>query len=129
MDKLLADLEEKHMIYAPVRVPAGGRYTGDDSAMYRQVRAYDKIESEEKSTYVMKEVVTSITQTLLYLMEGEFRGSKVEETRDMLVFGRARDINAMKIQGQTFLENGDVENALYQRRGEKVKLTLMEYQE
>lgn len=129
MDKLFADLEEKYVIYAPVRIPAGGRYAGDDSVMYRQVHTYGEIEFEERSTYAMKEVITPITQTLFYFTEDEFRESKMEETRDMLVFGRACDINAMKIQDQIFMENGDVEDVFYQRRREKVKFALMECQE
>ena len=129
MDQLFADLEESYVIYAPVRIPAGGRYAGEDSIMYLQVHTYGEIEFKERSTYAMKEVITPITQTLFYFTGDEFRESKLEETRDMLVFGRACDINAMKIQDQIYLENGDVEDPFYQRRREKVKFALMECQD
>lgn len=126
MNQLFADLEETYVIYAPVRIPAGGRYAGDDAIMYQQVHKYEEIEFRERSTYAMKEVITPITQTLFYFTEDEFRESKLEETKDMLVFGRACDINAMKIQDQIYLGNGNAEDPFYQRRREKVKFALME---
>lgn len=129
MDQLFARLEETYVIYAPVRIPAGGRYAGEDSILYKQVHAYKEIEFRERSTYPMKEVITPITQTLFYFTEDEFRESKLEDDRDLLVFGRACDINAMKIQDQIYLENGNVEDPFYQRRREKVKFALMECQE
>ena len=129
MDRLFADLEETYVIYAPVRIPAGGRYAGEDSVMYKQIHKYAEIEFRERSTYAMKEVITPITQTLFYFTDDEFRESKMEETRDILVFGRACDINAMKIQDQIYLENGDEEDPFYLRRREKVKFALMECQE
>ena len=90
MDKLFADLEEKYVIYAPVRIPAGGRYAGDDSVMYRQVHTYGEIEFEERSTYAMKEVITPITQTLFYFTEDEFRESKMVTWRTCSIRGEER---------------------------------------
>lgn len=129
MNKLFAELEEKYAIYAPVRLPAGGRYAGDDSVMYKQVHIYEEIEFCERSTYAMKEVITPITQTLFYFTDDEFRESGPEDARDILIFGRACDINAMKIQDQIYLLNGDMEDPFYKRRREKVKFALMECRE
>lgn len=129
MNRLLADLEERFVIYAPVRVPAGGRYAGDDSVLYQQVHKYEEIEFRMRSTYAMKEVITPITQTLFYFTEDEFRESKLDDARDILIFGRACDINAMKIQDQIFLENGNMEDFFYKRVRDKVKFALMECKE
>ena len=129
INKLFAVLKEKYAIYAPVRIPSGGRYSGQDSILYREVERYEEIEFRERSTYAMKEVITPITQTLFYFTDDEFRESKLEDSRDLLVFGRACDINAIKIQDQIYYENGGVADPFYQRRREKVKFALIECQE
>ena len=129
INKLFAVLKEKYAIYAPVRIPSGGRYSGQDSILYREVERYEEIEFRERSTYAMKEVITPITQTLFYFTDDEFRESKLEDSRDLLVFGRAGDINAIKIQDQIYYENGGVADPFYQRRREKVKFALIECQE
>lgn len=129
MDQLFAALEEMYVIYAPVRIPSGGRYAGEDSIMYQQVHTYGEIEYRQRSTYALKEVIMPITQTLFYFTEDEFRESKLEDDREILVFGRACDINAMKIQDQIYLENGGTEDPFYERRREKVRFALMECRE
>ena len=129
INKLFAVLKEKYAIYAPVRIPSGGRYSGQESILYREVERYEEIEFRERSTYAMKEVITPITQTLFYFTDDEFRESKLEDSRDLLVFGRACDINAIKIQDQIYYENGGIADPFYQRRREKVKFALIECQE
>jgi anaerobic sulfite reductase subunit A len=126
MNELFAKLEEKYDIYAPVRIPAGGRYAMQDSVMYKQVHKYEEIEYHERSTYAMKEVINPITQTLFYFTDDSYNESKLESEKDILVFGRACDINAIKIQDQIYLENGEEEDYFYKRRREKVKFALME---
>lgn len=126
MNKFFAKLEEQYVLYAPVRIPAGGRYAMVDSIMYQQVHKYGEIEFRERSTYAMKEVITPITQTLFYFNDDNFTESKLVEKRDILIFARACDINAMKIQDQIYLENGDVEDIFYKRKRDKVKFALME---
>ncbi len=61
INKLFAVLKEKYAIYAPVRIPSGGRYSGQDSILYREVERYegsDRVPARE-STYAMKEVISS----------------------------------------------------------------------
>lgn len=124
-NKLFARLNEQYDIYAPVRLPAGGRYAQQDSVMYRQVYRYEDIEYHDRSTYPMKEVLTPITQTLFYFTEDEYKESRLPE-KDILIFGRACDINAIKIQDQIYLQNGDFEDFFYKRIRDKVKFALME---
>ena len=124
-NQLFAKLEERYDLYAPVRIPAGGRYAQTDSILYRQIHKYEDIEYRERSTYAMKEVLTPITQTLFYFTEDEYRESKPPE-KDILLFGRACDINAIKIQDQIYLKNGSDEDYFYKRIRERVKFVLME---
>lgn len=124
-DRLFARLEERFDLYAPVRVPAGGRYAQTDSVLYRQVHRYGEIEFRERSTYPMKEVLTPITQTLFYFTEDEYRESKGPQ-KDILLFGRACDINSIRIQDQIYLQNGGTEDYFYKRVRDRVKFVLME---
>ncbi|MBZ4665798.1 anaerobic sulfite reductase subunit AsrA [Mahella sp.] len=128
LDALFEKLEERYDIYAPVRVPAGGRYAQQDSVLYRQVHRYDEIEFHERSTYPMKEVLMPITQTLFYFTENEYRESKCPQ-KDLLLFGRVCDINAIKIQDQIYLQNGGIEDPFYKRVRNKVKFALIECKE
>jgi len=125
INELFNKLEEKYDIYAPVRIPAGGRYALTDAVQYRQVHAYEDIEFRERSTFAMKEVLTPISQTLFYFTEDEYRESKAP-SKDILIFGRACDINSVKIQDQIYLKNGGVEDYFYKRVRDKVKFILME---
>lgn len=126
MDELFSKLEEQYALYAPVRIPAGGRYAGQDSIMYKPVHRYEDIEFHERSTFPAKEVLTPITETLFYFTEDEYTESKLRDDRDILLFARACDINAIRIQDQIYLENGGIEDTFYKRKRDKVKFVLME---
>lgn len=124
-NRYLARLEERYDIYAPVKIPAGGRYAQQDSILYRRVHAYEEIEYRGRSTYPMKEVLTPITQTLFYFTDDEYRESRGPE-KDLLLFGRACDLNSVKIQDQIYLQNGGEEDYFYKRIRDRVKFALME---
>lgn len=122
---LFARLEERYDIYAPVRLPAGGRYAQTDSVLYRQVHRCEEIEFRERSTFPMKDVLTPMTQTLFYFAEDNFQESKAP-AKDLLVFGRACDINAVRILDQIYLQNGGIEDPFYQRVRKRTTFALME---
>lgn len=122
---LFSRLEEQYAIYAPVRKPAGGRYAQTDSVLYQQVHSYKEIEFRDRSTYPMKEVLTPITQSLFYFTEDQFQESK-PVAKDILVFGRVCDINAIRIQDQIYLQNGGYEDPFYKRVRERARFVLME---
>lgn len=125
LEALFARLEERYAIYAPVRIPSGGRYAQTDSVLYKQIHRYEEIEFQERSTYAMKEVLTPITQTLFYFTEDHFQESKAP-TKDLLVFGRACDINAIRMQDQIYLQNGGIDDPFYRRIRERATFVLME---
>lgn len=126
MDTLFAKLAENYLIYAPVRIHNGGRYALDDTIMYKEVTKYRDIEFHDRSIFSMKEVLTPISQTLFYFTEEEFKEAKVKDERELLIFGRACDLNAVKIQDQVFLENGNEADFFYKRMREKAHFVLME---
>jgi anaerobic sulfite reductase subunit A len=122
---LFSRLNERYVIYGPVRIPSGGRYAQTDSILYQPVHRYEEIEFRERSTYPMKEVLTPITQSLFYFTEDQYQESK-PITQDILVFGRACDINSIQIQDQIYLQNGGIEDPFYRRVRDRVKFVLME---
>ncbi len=123
--KFFADLQETYDIYAPKRFPKQGRYSDTDVVKYAKVTAPEEIEYEAKSLYPMKEVLNPIHQTLFYFNDEDYHEA-VKKLRPMLVFGRACDINAQKIQERIFLGNGGFSDVYYQRRHEMAKFVLME---
>jgi anaerobic sulfite reductase subunit A len=125
LSALFARLEERYDIYAPVRIPSGGRYAQTDSINYQPVHRYEDVEYRERSTYPMKEVLTPITQTIFYFVDDHFQESK-PPSKDLLVFGRTCDINSIKIQDQMYLENGGFVDPFYKRVRDRVKFVMME---
>lgn len=126
MNDVFKKLKENYVIYAPKRIHNGGRYALMDTIEYQQVHSYEEIEYKERSNYPMKEVLTPITQTIFYFTEDEFKEVSEKETRDILVFGRACDINAVKIQDQIYIENGPEADYFYQRVRNRIHFALME---
>ncbi len=122
---LFTRLEKRYVIYGPVRIPSGGRYAQTDSVLYQQVHRYEEIEYGDLSTYPMKEVLTPITQSLFYFTEDQCQERQLV-AKDILVFGRACDINSIKIQDQIYLQNGGIEDPFYRRMRGRVSFVLME---
>lgn len=125
MDELLKKLSKKYLIYAPVRLHNAGRYALNDSILYKEVTKYSDIEFHERSTFAMKEVLTPIAETLFYFTEEAFTETKVKDDRDILIFGRACDLNSVKMQDQMFLKNGHTADYFYKRLREKTHFALM----
>ncbi|MCI5839311.1 MAG: anaerobic sulfite reductase subunit AsrA [Peptoniphilaceae bacterium] len=119
-------LTEKYNVYAPVNIPAGGRYQGIDAVQYKNVDSFEKIVFDKRSDYPMKEVITPITQTLYTFMGDDYREVPLENQKDYLIFARACDINSVKIQDQIYLENGNFEDLFYSRVREKIHFALIE---
>lgn len=126
MDQLLARLAQKYIIYAPVRIHNAGRYALNDNIIYQEVHHYQDIEFHDRSIFSMKEVLTPISQTLFYFNEDEFSEAKLKDDRDILIFGRACDLNSVKIQDEMFLKNGQVADYFYERLRAKTHFALME---
>ncbi len=126
MNDLFANLSDKYAIFAPKRIHNGGRYALDDTIMYKEVSTFEEIEYKQRSIYSMKEVLTPLNQTLFYFTEDEFKEAKLKDDRELLIFGRACDINSIKMQDQVYLQNGGEEDYFYKRLREKAHFVLME---
>ncbi len=125
-DNLLKELGKEYKIFAPKRFPKQGRYSDTDIIRYDRVFSAQEIVHEEKSDYAAKEVLSPITETVLYFTDGDYKESKIVDDRPMLVFARACDIHSIKRYDDIYLHNGGFEDSYYKRMREKTKFILME---
>ncbi len=127
-NKVLQKLMEEYQIYAPKRFKKQGRYSDTDIVKYDVIQSLDDIVFDEKSDFPAKEVLSPITQAVMYFTEDEFRASK-ESTRPILLFMRPCDIHAMKHQEKILLTNGNIADMYYSRMKDRVKVVMMECRE
>ena len=123
MELIFAGLSEKYDIYAPVVKKGEGTFSEIDVIRYDKVKHLSEIEWQKKSDYSFKEVLLAINETLFYFTEDQTMVPKGPE-KEMLVFLKACDLNALKRLDQIYLDNvfGDF---YYARIREKAKFILM----
>lgn len=125
-NELFEELKKEYKIYAPKRFEKQGRYSNTDIIKYDEINDVNEIAFDVKSTYPAKEVVTPISQTLYYFTEDEFRESKPNTNKKILIFARPCDINAQLKQDNIYLKNGAFEDTFYKRMRDKVKFVCIE---
>ncbi|MDU6426765.1 MAG: anaerobic sulfite reductase subunit AsrA [Clostridium perfringens] len=126
VNELFNELKKEYIIYAPKRFEKQGRYSDTNIIKYDVINNVEEIVHNEKSTYPVKEVITPISQTLYYFIENEFRESKMDSQKKILIFARPCDINAQRRQDTIYLKNGNFEDTFYKRMRDRVKFICME---
>jgi anaerobic sulfite reductase subunit A len=121
MNEVMKKLQKEYRIFAPKRV---GKFI-----RYGEVKKVSEIVYQEKSHFSPKEVVFPIMQTLLYFNDHDCKESEVADTRKILLFLRACDINGIRRLDNMFLHNGGEADNFYARLREKVAFCLMECKE
>lgn len=119
-------LKSKYTIFAPKRIPKAGRYCDTDAIMYQNIEHMDELEYKEKSTYSAKEAILPMTENLFYFTEDDYTETKNPYKKEVLVFARACDINALKYLDDIFIKNGPFEDFFYLRRKKMVHYALLE---
>ncbi|MGL6066295.1 MAG: anaerobic sulfite reductase subunit AsrA [Cetobacterium sp.] len=125
-DNLLKILSKEYKVYAPKRFVNEGRYADTDVIRYDRVYSAGEIVHSEKSDYAAKEVLSPITETVLYFTDTDYRETKVVDDRPMLVFARSCDIHSIKRYDDIFLKNGGYSDSYYKRMRENTKFVLIE---
>ncbi|MGL6023854.1 MAG: anaerobic sulfite reductase subunit AsrA, partial [Cetobacterium sp.] len=125
-DNLLKTLSKEYKVYAPKRFVNEGRYADTDVIRYDRVYSAGEIVHSEKSDYAAKEVLSPITETVLYFTDTDYRETKVVDDRPMLVFARSCDIHSIKRYDDIFLKNGGYSDSYYKRMRENTKFVLIE---
>ena len=114
---------EKYDIFAPVVMEGEGCFSDTDIIRYAKVTDLDEIEWNKKSDYSFKEILLAINETLFYFTEDQTTVPKGPE-KDILIFLRACDLNAVKRLDEIYLKNG-FEDFYYARVRQHAKFILM----
>ncbi len=122
-DELFRSLKDQYAVWAPMLMKGEGCFSDTDIIRYGQPDTLDDIEWDRKSDYSFKEALIPINQTLFYYTEDQtiVPGGPA---RDLLIFLRACDINALRRLDQIYLKNGDPD-FYYNRVREKTHFVLM----
>ncbi len=120
---LMEKLSVQYDVFAPVRAVGTGCYSETDTVRYDKISSLDQIEWKEKSDYSFKETLLHINETLFYFTEDQTTVPKGPE-KELLIFLRACDLNALRRLDEIYLRNG-FEDFYYKRIREKAKFILM----
>ncbi|MCQ2509716.1 MAG: anaerobic sulfite reductase subunit AsrA [Lachnospiraceae bacterium] len=122
-DEIFSQWVKKYDVYAPMVMEGEGCFSDTDCVRYGKPASLDDIEWNRKSEYSFKEVLLAINETIFYFTENQTtipEGPK----KDIVIFLRACDLNALKRLDQIYLDNkfGDF---YYARVRERAKFVLM----
>lgn len=124
MAPIFARLKEKYRIFAPKRFPGRGP-KGGDLIRYGEIDAITEVVYKEKSHFSAKEVFYPISQTMFYFNGENCTEKELDDGREVLLFLRPCDLNAIRRLDAIFLQNGQPD-LYYARMREKVKPVLLE---
>ncbi|MTI81879.1 MAG: anaerobic sulfite reductase subunit AsrA [Firmicutes bacterium] len=119
-NRLLSDLKKQYRVYAPVLLKGKGRFSDTDVVGYGEIQNIDDVIFTQKSYFSPKEIFYPISETMFYFTEDEYREPKVE-SKEIIVFLRSCDINAVERLDKIMLENGKEPDYYYHRLRSKVK--------
>ena len=123
MDALLREIGKEYDIYAPKRFVGGGAFSGTDCIRYGIIHSIDEVEFEEKSQYSFKEILTPLSQTILYFTENEVKEADPPK-KGAVIFLRSCDLHALKRLDDMYLHNGPADY-YYERLRSRIKIVLM----
>ncbi|CAG9295703.1 anaerobic sulfite reductase subunit AsrA [Celerinatantimonas diazotrophica] len=128
LTQVLTKLTPNWRVYAPKAEYRGGRFSDTDNIVYQPVSSWQEIVWQEKSHMSPRTVITPITETLFYFEKNTIQIAEVD-TRPILIFARACDINAMSRLDQMYLYNGPGSDYNYQKIRQNIHFVLMECRE
>ena len=120
MNEILAELSQEYRVFAPCLDAQKKR------VRYAEVRKIGQIVYDRQSDFSPKAAYYPVSQVMFWFREDGVEESELTDDRDILVFARSCDINAVRRQDNLFLRNGGAEDLFYRRLREKVKFVLME---
>ncbi len=127
MANVFARLKEKYHLYAPKRFPKRGPQ-GTDLIRYGEISDFSEIVYKEKSHFSAKEVFYPISQTMFYFKGDSCTEKELEDDKDIILFARPCDINAIHRLDNIFLHNGQPD-LYYSRMREKLHIFMLECRE
>lgn len=122
MNKILAQLSEKYVIYGP-------KFDGQRKRVrYAPVKEISEIVYDRQSDFSIKEAFYPISQVMYYFRSDVVTEGEVSDDRDILIFARPCDINGISRLDAIFLENGKPD-FYYARLRRKVRIAMIECKE
>ena len=127
LNNIFARLSENYRIFAPKRFPKRGP-KGSDLIRYSEITSLDQIVHNEKSHFSPKEVFYPVSQTMFYFKGDNCTEKELENEKDIILFARPCDINAIRRLDNIFLHNGQ-SDVYYSRMREKLHIFMLECRE
>lgn len=127
LNNIFARLSENYRIFAPKRFPKRGP-KGSDLIRYGEITSLDQIVHNEKSHFSPKEVFYPVSQTMFYFKGNNCTEKELENEKDIILFTRPCDINAIRRLDNIFLKNGQPD-VYYSRMREKIHIFMLECRE
>jgi len=127
MANVFARLQENYRLFAPVRFPKRGP-KGTDLIRYGEISTLDQIVNDAKSHFSPKEIFYPISQTMFHFTEDTCTTHELADEKDIIIFARPCDINAIHRLDNIFLNNGE-SDFFYRRMREKIHFFMLECRE
>lgn len=124
MNNIFARLRENYRVFAPIRFPKRGP-KGSDLIRYGEITSLDQIVHNEKSHFSPKEVFYPVSQTMFYFQGNNCTEKEADCDKDIILFARPCDINAIRRLDNIFLNNGQ-SDVYYSRMREKLHIFMLE---
>lgn len=127
MANIFARLKENYRLFAPKRFPKRGP-KGTDLIRYGEINDFSEIVYNEKSHFSPKEVFYPISQTMFYFKGDQCTENALTDDKDIILFARPCDINAIHRLDNIFLHNGQPD-LYYSRMRDKLHIFMLECRE
>ena len=127
MANVFARLKENYRLFAPKRFPKRGP-KGTDLIRYGEISDFSEIVYKEKAHFSPKEVFYPISQTMFYFKGDQCTEKELDDDKDIILFARPCDINAIRRLDNIFLNNGQPD-MYYSRMREKLHIFMLECRE
>ncbi len=127
LNNIFARLSENYRIFAPKRFPKRGP-KGSDLIRYGEITSLDQIVHNEKSHFSPKEVFYPVSQTMFHFKGDNCTEKEPDDGKDIILFARPCDINAIRRLDSIFLNNG-LPDLYYSRMREKLHIFMLECRE
>ena len=123
-DQAIKALREEYRIFAPVLKKGEGRFFDTDVVRYDFIDSADEIDLEHKSDYAFREILTPLSETLLYFVDDSAREADIDKQATIVLL-RACDLHAVRRLDDIYLHNGREEDWFYARLRETVRFALI----
>lgn len=126
MNEILQQLSSQYHIYAPSLVTDRDTWGEQGLVRYQEIASVDEIVLDRQSDFSLKEVIFPVCQTLFQFDENSCTETKSDDSKGLIVFARACDVNGLKRLDNMFLSNGGFSDVYYKTLREKVRIFLIE---